>query len=371
MTGDRLDQALDRLHQAERTAEPDLAAIRAKVLAAAAKRPSRQMTAAAVRRRRWLAGAAGRQRPVLWLAGAAALVLLIGSQVVSPSAPPATRSSTVTPSPVPRISLASATEFLNGAADLQIHAADQPLKPGQYRYVATHSYDSVSQQLDPSGGYSYLVERRQEVWIPADPAQQWVMRRSTPPTSPKWLGGSIPESQASPPTPTKTDSGEWRADCGAFFPSLDGKRPCEDPTDSSSAAFYQQVPRDPAQLVEFMAAQTRGHGSTPLAEFRYATNVLLDGVMPAELRAAWYRAMAMIPGVAITADQATVDGRVGVAIGLSDAEEHDDVIIDGGSGEFLGLRQLVGEHSQDFPWLRPGTLVESSSVSTKIVNGVG
>ncbi|GAA3437110.1 CU044_5270 family protein [Kutzneria kofuensis] len=334
MTADRLDEALDRLHQAQRTEEPDLGAIRARVLAAADRPPRRT-------------------RPVLWLAAAAALALLAASQVV--------------PRPVarePKISLASASAFLDAAADRQ---ADEPIKPGQYRYVVTHSFDSVSQQLSATTGYSYLVEHRQQLWIPADPQQQWVMRREVPETTPMWLGGSIPQAQTSPPEPDRTAKGEWRADCGAFFPSANGKRPCEDPTDSESQAFYRNLPRDPQQLLAFLAT----HGSTPLARFRYATRVLVDGLMPADLRAAWYRAMAMIPGVRITADQATVDGRVGVAIGLADSEEHDDVIIDGSSGRFIGLRQLVGEHSQDFPWLAPGTLLESSAVTTTTVNGIG
>jgi hypothetical protein len=342
-----LDDALDRLHRAERTAEPDLDAIRARVLAAAEPRPARF-----------------RRQHALWLAGAAAAVLLTASQVVQPSAPPATHPSS------PRISLASASEFLNAAADLQ--TVDQPVRPGQYRLVVTHAYDLVSQQLTPpTEGYSYLVEREQQLWIPADPTGQWVLRRQTPPKPPQWQGGSIPESQAMPPIPTSTDNGEWRADCGAFFGDVDGKRPCEDPNDSESQAFNDRLPRDPARLLAFMASRTTAHGSTPLAEFRYATTVLVDAMMPADLRAAWYRAMAMIPGVAITANQTTVDGRRGVAVGLADAEEHDDVIIDGGTGQFIGLRQFVGDHSRDYPWLKPGTLLESTAVTTTVVNGIG
>lgn len=335
MITDPLDEALDLLHKAERTASPELDAIRAKVLAAADSPVKPKL------------------RPVLWLAAAAAVVLLTASQVVPhPGAPVA-----------PKISLASASEFLNAAADRQHD--DQ----GPYRLVETHSFDAVSQQLTATTGYSYLVEHREQLWIPADPQKQWVMRRAA--GAAKWLGGSIPEAQTSPPAPDRTAQGEWRADCGAFFPSVNGKRPCEDPTDQDSQAFYRQLPRDPHQLLAFMAAQTKGHGSTPLAEFRYATSVLLDGMMPANLRADWYRAMALIPNVRITADQATVDGHDGVAIGLADDEEHDDVIIDRGTGELIGQRVLVGEHSQDYPWLKPGTLLESSAVAITTVDHIG
>ncbi|MBB5954758.1 hypothetical protein FHS29_001328 [Saccharothrix tamanrassetensis] len=364
-----LDDALDRLNHTARTSDASLDDVRARVLAAAAAAESPRR---AHRSRRWL----------LPVAAAAAAALVAGVVVTRQDpAPqqPTTGTQQALPgvsASAPKVELVSAREMLNNAADA-IKAVDPQLAPGQYRYIAEHAWFSRGVQYGVSvdapdqtaKGYTFLKETAREVWIPQDQAQEWLEKRSWLPGV-KWLGGNVPRSEAREPEATDTDTGERRGKCGNFFPDAQPPKVCGDPTDWDNPEFYTTLPRDPEAIVEYLRTATAKRGSAPATMFHWGVEMLRAGLMPADLRASWYRALALLDGVTVYDSAVTLDDRTGVAIGIEDVHERRDLIVDPATGEFIGERTVAGPQPHS-AWIPPGTVTGFSSITTKVVNGIG
>lgn len=365
-----LDDVLDQINHRARHSTGDLDDIRARVLTAAAEEPPGpdRFTArkTASRRLRWAV-------PV---AAAAAAVLVAG--IALNQAPPTTTDSalTVATSSAPAVQLLSAQEVLNNAADA-IKAVDPVLAPGQYRFIREHAWYQrgvtmgvpVDAPDQTPRGYTWLKEVAYEKWIPQDQSQDWLERRAWLPGL-KWLGGSVPQSEAREPEATDTDTGERRGKCGNFFPDAQPAKVCGDPTDWDNPAFYEALPRDPQAIVDYLRGATAHRGSSPAVMFHWGVQVLRSGLMPADLRAGWYRALALLDGVKVYESAVTLDGRTGVAIGIEDEEERRDLIVDPATGEFIGERTVAGpkpHHS----WITPGTVTGYSAITTKVVDAIG
>ncbi len=356
-----LDEALDLLHRADRTSTRPLDAVRARVLEAAST------NVVPMRRRRLV--------PVTVAAAAVALVaagvVAVRATDAPSQAPPVAAPPTVSQQ---QVVLLSAAELLDDAAN-NIKTADQPVAPGRYRLITEHgTYSrttSIGSSVDdpqPLKGATYAVEIKYETWIPADVTQEWLNRR-TQIGDAKWLGGNVPQSEV-PYRPMPTDTGDRRGRCGDFFPNSQPRRVCGDPSDWDSPAFYAALPRDPAALYEWLRARTSQRGSTPKAMFAMATEILRAGLMPADVRAGWYRAIAKIDGVTVSPQKVTMDGRTGVGITLADTHERTELVISPDTGEFIGNRSLTGPQS-DYPWLPEGTVVTSTAITTKVVDSIG
>ncbi|MEV0676550.1 CU044_5270 family protein [Actinosynnema sp. NPDC050436] len=367
-----LDEALDRLEHDARTSDAPLGDIRARVLAAAA---AEQAPRGSRRTARWF----------LPVAAAAAAALVAGIVVTRPDgAAPGqdptgqvqAQHGTTTAPTQPKVSLLSAKQVLDDAA-AKINAVDPVLAPGQYRYIATHAWYrrgtsfGVSQENPDQTirGWDYLKETSHELWIPQDQSQDWLERRGWLPGV-KWLGGSVPQSEAPEPQATDTDTGERRAKCGNFFPNSGGATQCGDPTDWSHPEFYTGLPRDPDAIVEWLRTTTAHRGATPPVMFHFGVEILRAGLMPADLRAGWYRALATLDGVKVYDEAATLDGRTGIAIGLEDEQERRDLIVDPATGDFIGERTVAGPKPAT-AWITPGTVTGFSSITTEVVDGIG
>ena len=129
-----------------------------------------------------------------------------------------------------------------------------------------------------------------------------------------------------------------------------------------------QLSRDPGQLLDQLSRTQRPAGTSRSTEVMSQVSTLLrSGLVPHDLRAAMYGALALLPGVRITADQASLDGRTGTAIGITSTSgsELDEVIIDTDSGDYLGERQtqLVREGA-----VPAGTVVDATSVRVRVVD---
>ncbi|MGI8417075.1 MAG: CU044_5270 family protein, partial [Nakamurella sp.] len=139
----------------------------------------------------------------------------------------------------------------------------------------------------------------------------------------------------------------------------------QDPNKTWMAA----LPRDPATLYARLAADTKGHGSDPNTEMLvYATDALRTGLLPADLRAALYRALAKVPGMEIADSTANLDGRVGVAFGIQDAIQRDETIIDPANGSFIGEREISTQAEGGIP---AGTVTGYTAVTTAVVDTIG
>ncbi|WP_208630525.1 CU044_5270 family protein [Amycolatopsis kentuckyensis] len=352
-----LDETLELLHREARTAPADLAAARARLLAELDAEP-----------------AVPRRRRALPIAAAAAGVVAVTAAVVvaqqRPTAPAA--APPVAPVPTaaaPDVRLMSAVQVLTRAADLTVGAADQLVGPGQFRYVAEHTWVRRGVQTGDGTGYTYLWEQEVDRWIPADEHDVWQETRKILSTG-KFLGGSVPQSQAPEPEITKTDQGRWQGPCGDFFPKSQPPKKCGDATDWDSPAFYAALPRDPAALYAKLQQLTKGRGSTPTAMFHFGIEILRAGQMPASLRAEWYRALAKIPGITVLAASTNLDGRTGIALGLADRHEIRQLIIDPVTGGFIGERTIAGAEPEQ-PWLQPGTELGASAITTAVAGRLG
>ncbi|WP_328615894.1 CU044_5270 family protein [Amycolatopsis sp. NBC_00355] len=366
-----LDETLERLHHDARTAPADLTAARAKLMAEL----DAGATVLPLRPRRV-------PRFAVPVAAAVAGVVAVTAVVVvqtgsseppvagpAPSGPAPESSSGSAPVSSPDIRLMSAVEVLTRAADISVGAVDQPLAPEQFRYVVEHTWVGRGVQTGNATGYSYLWEQQIQRWIPADEHDVWQEDRKILGTG-KFLGGSVPQAQAPEPEITDTDQGQWQGRCGDFFPKSKPAKKCDDPTDWDSPAFYATLPHDPAQLYTKLQDLTKGRGSTPTAMFHFGTEILRSGMMPAPLRAEWYRALARIPGMKVLAAEANLDGRTGVALGLDDRHELRQLIIDPATGQFIGERTIAGTQPDD-PWIKPGTETGASAITTAVADRLG
>jgi hypothetical protein len=347
-----MDEALHLLHREDRTSTRPLDDVRAKVIEAAVT------NVIPMRRRRLM--------PMTVAAAAVALVATGGIVTLN--------ATDVSPPNGDRVALLSAAELLDGAAN-QIKTVDQPLAPGQYRLITEHgtyprgvlTRSAEGAQQGVKGG-TYLIDHTSMTWIPADYTQEWLNRRTLN-GDPKWLGGNIPQAEA-PFREYDTDTGDRLGLCGNFFPESQDKKVCGDLSNWDTPAFYAELPRDPAALYEWLRTAAAPKGGSPQTMFGFATEILRAGLMPADLRAAWYRVIAKIDGVEVSARQVTMDGREGVGISLADERERAELVISPDTGDFIGERRLTGPKSE-YSWLKEGTVLTSATITTKVVDHIG
>jgi hypothetical protein len=356
---DVLSRELSAIDPASEVTESELARSRARSLAFAGtqasldtgsgpfKKPDTGVSSPAHRRR----PVPVRRRVVL---AAAAAVLLVGgifaADVILPGYSGAS---------------AEAAQVLHNAAAATIRTSDHVVGPGQYLKVATTAVSSggVAQQDGTSA--AWLDKSTGEVYVPADRSQEWVWNR----------GARVPtrffserakaawkeiEKQVSGGPGFKAEI--VRADGGAFYgtgQNVINGIPLDDmPT----------ITRDPKELLKLIYDRTVGAG--PSAEIEAVVTIadtLRTGVVPADLRAALYEAAALIPGVTLTEQQATLDRRTGVAIGIEGplGGGRQDIIIDPDTGLMIGERKIALKATADFP---AGTATSWSSLQTSVVN---
>jgi hypothetical protein len=257
-------------------------------------------------------------------------------------------------SPAP---VASAAATLNSAAD-NINPVDEPIEPGQYRYIASHSrglshYVTFLADGEAPDPFIALEDWTHEEWVPADLTQQCVLRSRA--TSREWVVGDEERAEEAGIEPLATEV-------------LEEAKPCTDSGDWSrypSAEFLASVPRDPRRLYDLLR-----HKPMPVAMsdaswvMNRVTATLNSGRAPADLRAALYRALALLPGLEVTEQVANLDGHRGTALGLTEYGVRHDLIIDPATGQYIGERTVYVSNDFDLP---PGTTATSTSVSNPVV----
>src|SRR5690606_31969531 len=138
----------------------------------------------------------------------------------------------------------------------------------------------------------------------------------------------------------------------------------QDPTPE----FLAGLPRNPQQLLERIYQDSAGKGQGPDEEaFVYIRDVLRGGagIVPADLRAALFRAAAKIPGMEVVDDAANLDGKRGVAVSLGGATGNRvDLIFDPETGEVIGEREVNTEGEVDN--LPKDAVIASSAVTTAV-----
>jgi hypothetical protein len=299
------------------------------------------------------------RRRALFASAAAALLVggIVVADVVRPNGPGAT---------------AEAAEVLNNAAAATIRTSDPVVGPGQYLKIETTELTGAGAQAADGSDINWQETTGGQVYVPADREGEWVWNRE----------GRVPLASSSEEAKaearrlrelSKTENfpkdqvnpmvgGVLRANGGAFYGN--------EPTVIIGTPLKEagSLPKDPQALLDLIYDRTKGAGKSPEAEaFVTIANGLRTGVVPADLRAALYKAAALIPGVTVGNRQATVDGRTGIAIGIpsSDGVARTDIIIDPASGLVIGEQQVL---LKDYPGAPAGTVTSWTSVKTSVVN---
>lgn len=296
------------------------------------------------------------RRRILFASAAAALLVggIVVADVVRPGGPGAT---------------ADAAEVLNNAAAATIQTSDPVVGPGQYLKIETTSLTGSGMQAADGSDISWKVTTGGQVYVPADRESEWVWNREEPVPieSSDAIKAAVAEMRkrdaaSRPPAGALLPVGIWRAPGGAFGGN--------EPTVIIGTPLKEagSLPRDPQALLDIIYERTKGAGKTPEREaFVTIADGLRSGVVPADLRAALYKAAALIPGVTVGDRQATVDGRTGTAIGIPspDGVARTDIIIDPTSGLVIGEQDVL---LKDYPGSPAGTVSSWTSVKTSVVN---
>jgi len=265
-----------------------------------------EMPAQALPRKRATTGAHGpirqphrTRRVVLTIAAAGLGVIVLGQTNLS-------------------IQSAHAASVLRSAAENTMTFSDPAPGPGEYLRVHTHANWLVGRS-DSAGNEVFAMNAQTiDVYVPGDPSRDWVLERD-------W--GAIA------PRPGQKDT--IHAPDGEFYGM---------PWTLIDEQEIQDLPRDGKALIDHFNAQYQG-GSASRDEdnFGRIADLLRTGLIPADLRAGLYEALALIPGVNAS-EQTNFDGKPGIAIGRSEplrAGQRAEIIIDPANGRVIGERQVM------------------------------
>lgn len=254
---------------------------------------------------------------------------------------------------------AEAAEFLDSVAAATIKTSDPVVEPGQYLRIATNAVYGAS---TGEAGYDeyWLAPSTGVLYIPADRSDEWVWERH--PLQPTVFFGNTEEDALELYEETLSDpkrNGIRRGDGGVFSATSGGR-----------VYGMDKMPRDPSALRDyFYDSYTDGSASIDEDVWVRITDLLRTGEVPADLRAALYRTIALIPGVEIIDYQVALDGRAGVALGRVESARgsttREEIIIDPTTGLMIGERTVTLARLGEIP---RGTVISWTSIETTVVD---
>lgn len=251
----------------------------------------------------------------------------------------------------------AAAEVLQQAASSTIRASDPAVGAGQFLEVATTGVFTAGTQGENGKTVTYLVSQDGQMYIPADTTGTWVWVRDAETTVQTF--GAASERAAEHDEADRSPGEYVTGKGGDFYGS---------PLDPSLAEL-QALPTDPEALLARIHELTKGLGTSADAEaFQWIADALRSGIVPADVRAAMYRAAALIPGIRVTDRTANLPGTTGTAIGYTDrVGTRQEIIVDPSSGLLIGERE-VATGAVAASWGVPeGTAIGWTAVTTSVV----
>lgn len=263
-------------------------------------------------------------------------------------------------------------------------ARDEALRSDQYRHLVRHGWGmhAVSTHLR---SWRAMEEPVSEEWVPADPARDWLLRRRFTGRR-RWLRGSYRSAVAhgfgegfidNPPL-------ELRARYGDYHAVEHGREPepghgWQGGWQIPTPEFFTTLPRDPHRLLERLRADSPSH-ITPrfrrylrypgyVGPWVYALDALSRGIVPADLRAALYRTLRLLPEVRVDYGGTNLDGAGPIALILDLSPLRHEMFLDPDNGHNIGGRETVVAWNPVFQ-VRPGTVIGDSAVRTAIVDDI-
>ncbi len=261
---------------------------------------------------------------------------------------------------------AAAAELLGRAAEAAARSAPAPL-PGPGDVVYTYG---ISTQVNGSSGDlpvfrdnpEHVCHTLIERWTPVDGQDRPRGRNAAGITEDSARDPGAPAT-ADPlclfdeftfePEPGGEGTGGWQLPDRSFVATL--------PADARE--LYDRARRD---------AVAHGYADTDDGTLTLLSDLALSQspeVRP-DLRAALFRAIALVPGVDAAGTATTLLGDTGAVVARTDADGlRRELVFDPGTGAFLGERQIVGASS--VPGVPDGTVYYQSATRVGIVAAVG
>jgi RNA polymerase sigma-70 factor (ECF subfamily) len=258
---------------------------------------------------------------------------------------------------------AQAAELLNRVADTTIRSVDPTLQPGQYRKVVYRSVHAIETGNQTGATVLFSVHEDRTTWIPANLHDEWTEVRYPGHSAGQYWGKGAKwaATQADKEWSKHSDPQVLHGKEGKYFGNT-GETP----------EAVNALPRDARVLLNHIYRVTLGSGTSPDDEaLVFIADTLNTGYADAATRAALYRAAALIPGVTLTADSATLNGTTGVAIGRVEPKWgiRQDLIIDPTTGTLIGERRVS---TRDLPdgSANKGDTIAWSAVTSTVVDDV-
>lgn len=268
----------------------------------------------------------------------------------------------------------AAAAVLGSAAAAARSVTDPAVGPGQYLEVRTDAVyaasgatiadsDRARQEnggnLQEGDATSYLESEISALWVPSDRSADWTWIQCG--RHPVETFGARSETFAAEnagyDSDVRRDAPGGRVESGGYLGGMDAEQ-------------LAALPRDPALLLQKIYDDNGTAGPSRDGEaLVWIADRLRSGTIPADVRSLFYATAALIPGVTITEEQATLNGRTGTAIGRDEDASgfRQDIVIDPDTGAFIGERQVVLSPVADMP---AGTATGSTSVTTTVVDSV-
>jgi hypothetical protein len=244
------------------------------------------------------------------VAGAAVTAIVVGSVVMTP---------------VPDVAAAA---VLESAAEVTVGAQDTQLEPGQFLRIETQGeylqfWDAAWADDDDETTFAFnasreradaavLVRDSRVLYVPADRSGDWFFDWGTADVVKSFgdRGAEAAEQFADWPAARGRESGTIQTLPAGEFVAPDGDTPPQPYLADAYRPYYTEMPREPEELLDWLRARS---GMSGVEADRWLVAGLSDpssiNLMPPDLRAAFFRAIAMIPGfevVSIDDDLATL-----------------------------------------------------------------
>ncbi|MDQ2851048.1 MAG: hypothetical protein M3Y49_09990 [Actinomycetota bacterium] len=230
-----------------------------------------------------------------------------------------------------------------------------------------------------------MHESVSEEWVPVNPGRDWVLRtRGT--GGRRWLRGSYRNAAADGFGDAFVDEPprEFRARHGDYYALQQGRQP--DPGHGWPVRWQVPTPdflaalrRDPDLLLQRLRADSPSHPVPrprrlpryPVynGAWKYALDALRCALVPADVRAALYRALQLLPDVRVVDTATNLDGAAAIALVLEVSPVRHELLVDPGNGRYLGARETVRAWNPDFR-VRPGTIIRDTAVRTTVVDDI-
>jgi hypothetical protein len=243
---------------------------------------------------------------------------------------------------------ASAASVLDQAATAAGGQTNTAVKAGQYTFV---EFTTHRQAVPNQTGASVPTTTAQE-WIPVDGKGAGLIRDTS--------GSEIHLTDG-----VMVSKNPYPQEAGSVPIPIKGA-PALAPLDHPSYDYLLTLPTDPAALLKVIGAQAdtdRATRSREQEEFYIIAEATSHAYLPPAVRAAFYQAAALIPGVSVTEDATTGDGRHGIAVTRAESDEKLELVFDKSTHQLLGDLTLS---------TADGSVIEASSLTDSgIVDKVG